>query len=264
MPEDYTNRPTPFPGAEGGCHFTPQEDTPLTKRQITMFACILGAGMANGQPNMLNIAPLDPSVAPYVSVAPSSDVGSVTITNISSQPLRGASLEFSGHVNYVRLMADSTQPMMAPGAHWTYYATQLLEMAVKGQTLPSGITLQSILAELEQTTPTVTVNWVVDQSMHMIGPDPHNTFARLTAEHDARQQLASQLSVASGAPAVLSVLDAANSIQPGPANGLYNRDFFNEQIKRDGRRLLNQFNAGWVGAVPDYISRVQREMALSK
>lgn len=50
----------------------------------------------------LNIAPLDPSVAPYVSLAPALEAYTVNVTNISSEPLRGVSVEFSGHANYVR------------------------------------------------------------------------------------------------------------------------------------------------------------------
>lgn len=85
--------------------------------------------------------------------------------------------------------------MMAPSESWRYSATKALDWATRpnGPPLPGGITLPSILAELDQNPITVSVLWVVDANGRMIGLDPHKDFARLTTERQARQQLAEEL-----------------------------------------------------------------------
>jgi len=208
----------------------------------------------------LKIAPLDASVAPYVSVAPSVEAYTVTVTNISRLPLRGLSVEFAGHTHYIRLNTDPLQPMMAPGESWTYSASQALDWAARPNP-PPGITLSTILAQLDRNPITVSILWVVDANGRMIGPDPHNDFARLTAQRQARQQLAAELS---GAADPKTVLEAALTTQPGPHSGLFDRDFYNEQRKRDARMLSARTNAGSTTAIPNYISRAQREMPLMK
>jgi hypothetical protein len=206
----------------------------------------------------LVIQPLDLSIARYVLVAPALESYAVTITNISSEPLRGASVEFSGHSNYIRWNAEPLMPGMAPGESWKYYATKALELTsgLNAQALPGGITLSSILAELDSSPITVAVNWVADQIGRMIGPDPHNDFVRLADQRQARQQLAAELAAAADPE---TVLEAARETRPGPSRGLYDRDFYNEQRKRDGRKLSALTNAGSITAIPNFISRAQRE-----
>jgi hypothetical protein len=211
----------------------------------------------------LVIQPLDLSIARYVLVAPALESYAVTITNISSEPLRGASVEFSGHSNYIRWNAE---PLNARNG-----SRRVLEVLrhqgpgaderPKCPTLARRITLSSILAELDSSPITVAVNWVADQIGRMIGPDPHNDFVRLAAQRQARQQLAAELAAAADPK---TVLEAARETRPGPSRGLYDRDFYNEQRKRDGRKLSALTNAGSITAIPNFISRALREMPLTK
>jgi len=160
-------------------------------------------------------------------------------------------------------MTDPGHRTIDPGEYRLYFASNALHHIAKmsGRNVPGGISVSTILAELAQNPVTVSVDWVIDSSGRLIGPDPHHIFEKLQAEQQARQALASRLALSADP---LSTLQVTSNVHPGRHHGLWDRDFYNEQLRRDANRLLRLSNAGSAAAAANYIKRVNREILITK
>jgi hypothetical protein len=263
--------------------------------RMTMIVLLLGliGGPMSAQP--LTVNPLPATVSSYVSViAPdtdefsrvlptlvSSEVAagfapafpySVLVKNVSNEELRGVSVVFweagenglKHRQSYLAIMLDPTKHHpKKPGEHWLFMASGALNFSAQAGNgaLSPGVSVSSIVAELERSPLVVSIEWVMNAKGEIFGPDSFNTAAKLQAEQRGRAALVKSLT---GSADPKAALLAAAAIQPGPRNSLFDRDHYNEQIRRDARLLLDGLNAGTVDAVRTYVTKVNREIVITK
>ena len=259
------------------------------------MAAIFSSIMAAQPPAGLTVSPLSGEVSSYISVlAPGTEEFSrvlptlvspeiatalapafpysVILRNVSNEELRGVNVVFwvprenaapQHRQSYAAIMLDPAHHTKKHGEYWLFIASNPLNTAAQmgRASLPGGLSVSSIVADLERSPLVVSIEWVMNAKGQIFGPDSLNFFAELQAEQQARAALAKSLT---GSADPKGTLQAAAAIQPGPRNSLFDRDHYNEQMRRDARLLLDGLNAGNVNVVRSYVSHVNREIVITK
>jgi hypothetical protein len=195
----------------------------------------------------------------------------VIIQNTSKEDLRGVSVVFwergvppKHRQTYLTATLDPAHRVKKPGDYWLYFASTTLNYAAAGKnsvSMPPGISVSSILADLERNPLFVTIEWVMDAKGQMFGPDSFGTIAGLQAEQRARADLVKSLKGSADPKATLA---AAAAIPLQITANLFDRDNYHEQLRRDARNLLDGLNAGNAGALQHYVAKVDREITITK
>jgi hypothetical protein len=191
----------------------------------------------------------------------------VIVKNVSNQPLRGVGVTFGAlrggvfrhRTSYASLTLDQAQTNQAPGGYQLFFASGALSDAAQWGKMPARLSVSDMVTELNTYPIIASVEWVIDEKGHMVGPDRFHIYDQLSREQQARAALAKNLT-ASADP--IATLQAAANIQPGPRVSLFERDFYNEQLRRDALYLLRRSDIA--KEVRSYVSRANREIVISK
>jgi len=204
---------------------------------------------------------------------------SIVVQNVSSEPLRGINVVFR------RLHADGSQRpdsilswnldpavTLLPANGYRFFSTFFAFARAIGQPGSlAGLNQRHPLAAVatglaRERQITVSVEFVITSSGHVIGPDNLGRSSQIAAEQQAEKWLAGRLGAALESPeALVAQLQPLSEMQVSNAGAPFQMDFYNLKIQHDAALLVRYIQTtGRTDMAAKYVSRVSSSVPFSK